>query len=862
MADDTPVKKKSRLRASDIKVTGQWNISYEQEYDFSRITGLKGKRNASIQGRPPNVIETWSRRKPSDRIEHQVHSVVECENSIPVVEPVEVFPTCALNTDELYRDALIRHGGFHSLSDNKTFVALDFSTELSILKVNKYVFLKRIAYNFHGEWRWVYTCSCNPSRSELIDCLSVNVDITFEDFTLQNPGCIHSGAVEILLEEFDISHCIIPDISGSALDDRTEGINEENGFDQNIVALGTDHYYVISKQGPGVVEQSGKCLTCNCCNVACPHLILFNEIHNPTEVCTQKSDGYRPHCYSSEKIPFHSNADLQEVYQVPALQRSELVRDNFVDLASSMLYCAKCNTDIIEQPVVQRCVFLVMVSGTTEIQVSVKQCPNCKHVTGIDGLDVGFINLGHYLVCHEILRRYMYYFFSGRSTLYTEFQVLKEYMTDHGDRHFSQNLSYAKFKWAWYSFIELLDIAFDEGFFCPDCGDNPDSLIMDATSVSFRKELASWSLLGPAGESRPPKPPSAKEKRLRRDERSMLPLSVREPLSAIISKGGMKADMKSTIMSAILQECPSYVELLKVILDSAEVKADCLFLNHPWNKFVGCLVSPYPACSLLSSDPRVHSVLRSISPEIRGNMQELAILQYNIPTLFALIQDLKDDFPFDCFKNAVEEMISRSTSPFGRCHEVIENIRFDTENISYFPTLEVVRGRGLYSSDKDITRARECTKMSRGHPSLLPGIFTLFCNHGVCYGFEVMKYHESPNVPFTILRSRCKEAPSLVVYDNACNLHQYCINRDPDFFKNTAFRVDALHFKNHKACGSSYELKAYPQHKKLNSQVVEQANSRIQRIKSQLSYMTQSNFVNHCKLFLWAQNKKVIQPRN
>jgi len=28
---------------------------------------------------------------------------------------------------------------------------------------------------------------------------------------------------------------------------------------------------------------------------------------------------------------------------------------------------------------------------------------------------------------------------------------------------------------------------------------------------------------------------------------------------------------------------------------------------------------------------------------------------------------------------------------------------------------------------------------------------------GVCYGFEIMKYHESPNVPFTILRTRCHE---------------------------------------------------------------------------------------------------------
>lgn len=60
------------------------------------------------------------------------------------------------------------------------------------------------------------------------------------------------------------------------------------------------------------------------------------------------------------------------------------------------------------------------------------------------------------------------------------------------------------------------------------------------------------------------------------------------------------------------------------------------------------------------------------------------------------------------------------------------------------------------------------------------------------------------------------------------------------------------------ACGPSYELKSYPQHKQLNSQVVEQANSRLQRIKSQLSYMTHKNFIQHCKFYLWDQNRNVV----
>lgn len=40
-------------------------------------------------------------------------------------------------------------------------------------------------------------------------------------------------------------------------------------------------------------------------------------------------------------------------------------------------------------------------------------------------------------------------------------------------------------------------------------------------------------------------------------------------------------------------------------------------------------------------------------------------------------------------------------------------------------------------------------------------------------------------------------APRLIVYDNACNLHSYSLNRDPVFFKNSQFLVDRLHWRDH-----------------------------------------------------------------
>ncbi len=49
--------------------------------------------------------------------------------------------------------------------------------------------------------------------------------------------------------------------------------------------------------------------------------------------------------------------------------------------------------------------------------------------------------------------------------------------------------TYNKFKDSWYSYLALLEIDLEKGFHCEICRDTPKIVIMDATSVSFRKEM-------------------------------------------------------------------------------------------------------------------------------------------------------------------------------------------------------------------------------------------------------------------------------------------------------------------------------------------------------------------------------------
>ena len=176
---------------------------------------------------------------------------------------------------------------------------------------------------------------------------------------------------------------------------------------------------------------------------------------------------------------------------------------------------------------------------------------------------------------------------------------------------------------------------------------------------------------------------------------------------------------------------------------------------------------------------------------------------------------------------------------------------------SYFPNLPQHHGPGSYKADKQRQTVTDdkCRKYSYGHPTLRPGIFTVYCQHGVCYGFEVLRSCESPRHPFRLFTTRFTSPPSVIVDDNACQLHTYALNREPQRFKRTFFAVDRFHWRGHVGCSSGYNLDLYSVHKTLNSQVNEQANAGLQHIKSQLAYMTFDNFVFHLCLFLSIKNR-------
>ena len=96
-----------------------------------------------------------------------------------------------------------------------------------------------------------------------------------------------------------------------------------------------------------------------------------------------------------------------------------------------------------------------------------------------------------------------------------------------------------------------------------------------------------------------------------------------------------------------------------------------------------------------------------------------------------------------------------------------------------------------------------------------------------------------------ILYSLICIAPTTFIYDNGCNLHNYCLNRAPQYFPNTWFLIDRFYWPNHTGkfntnvsramynytcddlpgCNIGYKMASHPQFEHINSQVVEQSNA-------------------------------------
>ena len=159
-----------------------------------------------------------------------------------------------------------------------------------------------------------------------------------------------------------------------------------------------------------------------------------------------------------------------------------------------------------------------------------------------------------------------------------------------------------------------------------------------------------------------------------------------------------------------------------------------------WEEFVDALASSSPVCAIVHpSDRLLQTILDLESRQYANSMTTLQYLQHEVPVLFELLRTLKT-FP-KFFSPVLKEMVRKAQSPFQTSDSSTSISPSDgPEDMSFFPNLTRIRSRGIYVADKD-AKTKICTKRRIGHPTLLPGLFTMYCKHGKHMHVQVVSVH-------------------------------------------------------------------------------------------------------------------------
>ena len=494
---------------------------------------------------------------------------------------------------------------------------------------------------------------------------------------------------------------------------------------------------------------------------------------------------------------------------------------------------------------------------------------SCSCKQAYDGQDDLLLNLDdRHLFYYGYLFQYLHLMLEGKNPLIA---FLRASSRSFSVQSHTKPVSIKLLRQAWNAFARLLSIDFVESFSCPICGPSPSTVICDGTLTGFRKDLMeTFEAENPSHQSQQPVQGSSHSSRIM--------LKSRKSRELLLKYSGYNRDRKCIQNPKNLSpsEFKQLLALLKKegALPLAQVISHISSESHqrrasqPYREIMYELSLNTPVCGMIqiAGNSEALEAIRLISSgvDIRHIQYqcELKLLQNVAPVIASCILKLPftEPIPADVC-SLLSQLCELLLAPFQDVTpQAIPDPPVD-KKLSFFPSLPIVRGIPVYAADQLNSSQKpenvdSCRKYASSHPTLTPGIFTVYCPHAICYGFKVMRSHESPRHPFEIFLTRFHQPPANIIYDNSCKLHQYILNRQPTHFQNTNFFVNRFHWRGHIGCSSGYSLDKYttPDITLINSQVNEQANAGLQWIKGQIAYMKPENFMFHVKLFLSVTN--------
>lgn len=446
------------------------------------------------------------------------------------------------------------------------------------------------------------------------------------------------------------------------------------------------------------------------------------------------------------------------------------------------------------------------------------------------------------------------------------------------------------FSWASYQLIDFREP-------CPWCGESPKVLACDGTKIGISMQKVNILPI----KASPCDTADIVTSPNRRFDRCFL------PYPEVIASSSSRKDIETKIrdarqhMKLIMHKSDGFIEqekmtkeqlsernknLMEVFPETCKPLLNRLFaLNLTEEQRKACTRMFY----LLSFDSPLSTIIpgsilsdyqamvQGIETGVMGSsMQFLKICSRVNPNLGSFIEAFTYENSFDrdafAFLKHIAEQLqifqSKNVPPV-EVNKIREYNPPKYGHAYYFTSSgEQIRTPRYFTIDKESKSTKNhddtstTSKCRKKYPSVaLKGtsfMFLWFCpQHGHCYGFHIIDGSEGRKDAANSLVAYLKVAPQVIFYDFACNLEEYCLNRESGYFWNTKFYHDLFHGYTH-SCSPAYNSKFLCGVRGVNTSICEQFNSYLQCIKASAKHMSQINFMFFAQymISLWNKSKK------
>lgn len=216
-----------------------------------------------------------------------------------------------------------------------------------------------------------------------------------------------------------------------------------------------------------------------------------------------------------------------------------------------------------------------------------------------------------------------------------------------------------------------------------------------------------------------------------------------------------------------------------------------------------------------------------------------------------------EDFYTDISVQQHQEMIANLTLGHSSNQHLALELKEMYGTGHYFPGYPIKRFIPNVQVRAPGTKEKQCSKKYKQIGKNTPGVVFFFCmEHEKCIGFVIQAESESPRMISEVLTTRFSVIPEVIMYDNACNLAEFCWMRYPTLFENSIFVVDAFHFNSHTNCCSSFDSSANGSIVNINSSLAEQKNSKVKDFKKTSVFMKARTFMLKMRYTASYLNKK------